>query len=93
MTDAQDPIAILHHEHEFIKKVVGTLGAIAERLAAGQRIDPERLRGIVRFMQEFADRCHPKREYSREAGRGDRPDAHALHKPHLERRRDGVPDG
>jgi hemerythrin-like domain-containing protein len=62
MTTDHDPIRILTYEHEIIKSVVGSLGKIAQRLEKGERADPHTLRGIVRFLREFADRCHHAKE-------------------------------
>ncbi len=62
MAELPDPVAILTHEHEFITKVVGALGAIAKGLGAGDAVDPDTLRGAVHFMREFADRCHHAKE-------------------------------
>jgi hemerythrin-like domain-containing protein len=57
-----DPIKMLTHEHEVILKVIGGLGKIGRALERGERADPETLRRIVRFMREFADRCHHAKE-------------------------------
>jgi hemerythrin-like domain-containing protein len=57
-----DPIHVLRHEHEIILKVVAGLDRTAARLRQGGRADPETLRAIVRFMREFADRCHHAKE-------------------------------
>jgi hemerythrin-like domain-containing protein len=57
-----DPIKMLTHEHDVILKVVEGLGKIGHALERGERADPETLRRIVRFMREFADRCHHAKE-------------------------------
>ena len=58
----RDPIQMLVHEHEVITKVVAGLGKIAQDLNSGSRVDPDTLKAIVRFMREFADRCHHAKE-------------------------------
>jgi hemerythrin-like domain-containing protein len=62
MSAHHDPIQILTHEHEIIKSVIGSLSKIAQRLEKGERADPDTLRGVVRFLREFADRCHHAKE-------------------------------
>lgn len=62
MPEEHDPIAVLNHEHEFIKKVVAALGRLAPSAERAEEMDPEKLREIVRFMREFADRCHHAKE-------------------------------
>lgn len=62
MPAGHDPIAVLSHEHEFIKKVVGALGRLAATAERAERASPDTLREIVRFMREFADRCHHAKE-------------------------------
>jgi hemerythrin-like domain-containing protein len=57
-----DPVHVLMHEHEVIKKVVAGLDKIATRLEGGNQVDPETLRAVVRFLREFADRCHHAKE-------------------------------
>lgn len=62
MPEDHDPIALLSHEHEFIKKVVSALGRLAPSADRAGKADPDTLREIVRFMREFADRCHHAKE-------------------------------
>ena len=57
-----NPIHQLTHEHHHILQVVHSLSAIDQELAAGHRPDPARLRNIIAFMREFADRCHHAKE-------------------------------
>ena len=57
-------IAMLNHEHLVIMKVVNALGAISNDLAHGKAVEVETLRGIVKFMREFADKCHHAKEES-----------------------------
>ena len=62
MNTHHDPIRVLMHEHEFIKKVVASLGRLAASSDEAKNANPETLREIVRFMREFADRCHHAKE-------------------------------
>lgn len=62
MTEMRDPIAVLTHEHVFIKKVITALGNLASSPDRAARANPETLRDIIRFMREFADRCHHAKE-------------------------------
>lgn len=55
-------IAMLTHEHEVIMKVVNALGTMSNELAHGRAVDATRLREAVRFMREFADKCHHAKE-------------------------------
>lgn len=62
MNPHHDPIHVLMHEHEFIKKVVAALGRLAPSPDEAKNANPDTLREIVRFMREFADRCHHAKE-------------------------------
>ena len=55
-------IAALTHEHKIIMKVVNALGVMSNELAHGGSVAVEKLREIVRFMREFADKCHHAKE-------------------------------
>lgn len=55
-------IAMLAHEHKLIMKVVNALGAMSHELAHGASVAAEKLHEIVRFMREFADKCHHAKE-------------------------------
>ena len=55
-------IAMLTHEHKLIMKVVNALGAISNDLAHGSSVSSEKLHEIVRFLREFADKCHHAKE-------------------------------
>ena len=55
-------IAVLTHEHKIIMKVVNALGAMSNELAHGGSVAAEKLHEIVRFMREFADKCHHAKE-------------------------------
>ena len=62
MSGLHDPIAVLGHEHEFIKKVIAALDRLAGAADRAETANPDTLREIVRFMREFADRCHHAKE-------------------------------
>ena len=62
MSAHHDPIAVLGHEHKFIKKVVAALDRLASSTERAAAASPDRLREIIRFMREFADRCHHAKE-------------------------------
>lgn len=62
MNEETDPVAVLAHEHVFIKKVVAALDRLAGEAERARQADPETLREIVRFMREFADQCHHAKE-------------------------------
>ena len=55
-------IAMLTHEHKIIMKVVNALGAMSNELAHGGSVAADKLREVVRFMREFADKCHHAKE-------------------------------
>jgi len=57
-----NPIHLLTHEHKYILKVVHGLSVVDDALARGQRPDLERVRKIVAFMRDFADKCHHAKE-------------------------------
>jgi len=57
-----NPIHLLTHEHKYILKVVHGLSVIDDALAGGQQPDLERVRAIVAFMRDFADKCHHAKE-------------------------------
>lgn len=48
MSESRDPVAVLTHEHAFIKMVLGALASLADRIAAAQRVDPDTLRSVAR---------------------------------------------
>lgn len=58
----REPMDILRHEHEIILKVVNGLEGLGHAIKRGQDVDPEKLSAAVRFMREFADRCHHAKE-------------------------------
>ena len=55
-------IETLKTEHRAIKRMLDVLDAICGRLRTGERIDPAHLNQIIKFFQEFADRCHHGKE-------------------------------
>jgi len=55
-------IETLKTEHRAIKRMLEVLDAVCERLRTGERIDPAHLNQIIKFFQEFADRCHHGKE-------------------------------
>ena len=56
------PMDTLRHEHQIILKVLLGLVGLGDALADGQDVEPQRLREVVRFMREFADKCHHAKE-------------------------------
>lgn len=59
---ATKPTHELMHEHQAIKRMLRVLGAISERLEAGEKVDPDDLESIVDFIRVFADSCHHGKE-------------------------------
>lgn len=55
-------IAVLTREHQIIMKVVNALSAMSDELARGRSVAPQKFRDVVRFMREFADKCHHAKE-------------------------------
>jgi hemerythrin-like domain-containing protein len=56
------PTAELSHEHQAILRMIATLGRMADRLDAGQAVDPDDLDLSVEFIRGFADKCHHAKE-------------------------------
>ncbi len=54
----------LMHEHEAILFALKILGAIEQRLAAGQPTEREDIAAFIGFLKEFADKCHHGKEES-----------------------------
>jgi hemerythrin-like domain-containing protein len=55
----------LRHEHDALQPALELLDALSERLRhpeRGQTVDPEDMRQLVGFFQEFADLCHHGKE-------------------------------
>ncbi len=53
---------ILRKEHDAILQMLDVSEALAQRLAAGAPVEPERLTEMLEFFQTFADRCHHGKE-------------------------------
>ena len=53
---------ILRKEHDAILQMLDVSDALAQRLAAGTPVEPERLTEMLDFFQTFADRCHHGKE-------------------------------
>lgn len=58
----ENPTDRLTHEHKYILKVVHALNAIDEDLSRGEPLDPDLMQRIIRFMRNFADKCHHAKE-------------------------------
>lgn len=58
----ENPIDMLTHEHKYILKVVHALSVIDEDLQSGEQIDAALIQEVVRFMRNFADKCHHAKE-------------------------------
>jgi hemerythrin-like domain-containing protein len=58
----ENPIDMLTHEHKYILKVVHALSVIDEDLHRGERVDADLILKVVRFMRNFADKCHHAKE-------------------------------
>lgn len=57
-----NPIEMLSLEHKYILKVVHALSVIDAELNRGEHVDVERIQKVVRFMRNFADKCHHAKE-------------------------------
>lgn len=58
----ENPIDILTHEHKYILKVVHALSVIDEDLHRDGQVDVDLIQKVVRFMRNFADKCHHAKE-------------------------------
>lgn len=58
----ENPVHTLIHEHVYILKVIHALGVIGEDLEQDRKVDQSLFEPIVRFMREFADKCHHAKE-------------------------------
>jgi len=56
------PTEVLKEEHQGIKTALRILGKIADKLDAGQPVDPSHLDQMVDFICTFADKCHHGKE-------------------------------
>ena len=53
---------ILRQEHDAILHMLDVSEALAQRLAVGTPVEPERLTEMLEFFHTFADRCHHGKE-------------------------------
>ena len=53
---------ILRREHDAIVRMLDVSAAVADRLSAGRRVEPEILGQLLEFFRLFADRCHHEKE-------------------------------
>lgn len=58
----EKPIDMLTNEHKYILKVVHALSVVDEDLTEGKQVDVNLMQKIVRFMRDFADKCHHAKE-------------------------------
>lgn len=58
----ENPVHSLTHEHIYILKVVNALDVIGREIEKGKAIELELFPKVVRFMREFADKCHHAKE-------------------------------
>jgi hemerythrin-like domain-containing protein len=56
------PTAELSQEHQDILRMIGILGNMADRLEAGEKVEPVHLEEAVDFVRGFADKCHHAKE-------------------------------
>lgn len=53
---------VLRHEHEAIVRMLDVSEVVADRLTAGNKVEPEILAQLLEFFRLFADRCHHGKE-------------------------------
>lgn len=56
------PIGPLMIEHRLIERMIAVLAQEKDRLVAGGRPDPAKIRDGIDFMRSYADRCHHGKE-------------------------------
>jgi len=56
------PTAELSQEHQAILLMISILGTMADRLEAGEKVEPVHLEEAVDFVRGFADKCHHAKE-------------------------------
>jgi hemerythrin-like domain-containing protein len=56
------PTETLKHEHQIILLVLGAVEREMHQIQAGGSLDEERIRQMIDFIQNFADRCHHAKE-------------------------------
>lgn len=54
--------AVLEKEHHVILKVVAEMLVVVDNLQNEQRVDPDLLHDLLKFMRVFADKCHHQKE-------------------------------
>jgi hemerythrin-like domain-containing protein len=68
------PTETLKHEHQIILVALGAVEGEMQQIQAGGPVDEERIRQMIDFIQNFADRCHHAKEekllFARMAERG-----------------------
>ena len=57
-----NPVETLEAEHRVIQRIVAVMVVLADRLDAGDEVDPALLESIVEFLRTFADRSHHAKE-------------------------------
>jgi len=57
-----NPTDVLKREHRVIERALAALEVAAERLLAGERVDPAFFLRAAEFIKEFADGCHHHKE-------------------------------
>ena len=57
-----DPIDVLMEEHQHILRMLGAAEVCAGKVAAGEDVPREDVRGFVRFIREYADALHHGKE-------------------------------
>jgi hemerythrin-like domain-containing protein len=62
MAAPQSAIGILMHEHQLILRMIDQMRLRADRLAAGEPLDPVLIPVVVDFIRSYADRCHHGKE-------------------------------
>lgn len=56
------PTEWLKEEHKAIKIMLQILEKVSQKLESGEEVNPDHLDQMVRFIREFADRCHHAKE-------------------------------
>jgi len=56
------PTDVLRREHRLIERVLGALEVAAERLRAGEAVEPTFFLRAAAFIKEYADGCHHQKE-------------------------------
>ncbi len=56
------PSELLKQEHREIGRAISVMRSVADRMEAGEEIDPKIIGDILFFLMEFADLCHHGKE-------------------------------